>query len=99
MTTTPTSTPTLPGDINARLRELIIEVCDLDGVTPADFDDDRRLINGPGPISLGSLDALEIAAAIEREWGVRIEDLSAAKTAFRTLGSLAAHVAQARGGA
>lgn len=88
--------PDLP-TLMRRLKELTIEVCDLDGVTPDDIGDDERLINGSGKFHLGSLDALEIGAAIERDYGVRIEDLSAAKAAFRTIRTLAEHVARARG--
>ena len=84
-------------ELKHRLKVLIIEVCDLDGITPADIADDERLINGRGKFHLGSLDALEIAAAIDREWGVRIEDLSAAKAAFRSIDSLAEHISQASG--
>jgi acyl carrier protein len=79
------------------LKVLTIDVCDLDGVTPADIGDDERLINGTGAFHLGSLDALEIGAAIERDYGVRIEDLSAAKAAFRTIRTLAEHISRARG--
>lgn len=89
-----------PPDIPAlrhRLKELVIEVCDLDGIVPDDIGDDERLIRGGGRFDLGSLDALEIAAAIDREYGVRIEDLSLAKTAFRSISSLADHIAKARG--
>ena len=77
------------------LKVLTIDVCDLDGVTPADIGDDERLINGTGAFHLGSLDALEIGAAIERDYGVRIEDLSAAKAAFRTIRTLAEQIGRA----
>ena len=39
----------------------------------------------------------EIAAAIEYEFDVKIQDLSAAKTAFRSISALADHVATAQG--
>lgn len=83
--------------LRARLKEMIIEVCDVEDVTPADITDDERLIRGEGKLDLGSLDAIEIAAAIDKEFGVRIEDLSVAKSAFRSVSSLADHVARAKG--
>lgn len=96
MTLVPASPPD-PAALKHRLKELVIEVCDLDGLTPADIEDDERLIRGGGHFDLGSLDALEIAAAIDKEYGVRIEDVSLAKAAFRSIASLADHVARARG--
>ncbi len=84
--------PPPSGELREHLKTLIIEVCDLDDVTPADISDDERLI--AGPLDLNSLDAVEIAAAIDDEYGVRIKDLSAAKSVFRSVGSLADHIAQ-----
>jgi acyl carrier protein len=89
--------PASLAELRLELKELIITTCDLDGVCPDDIGDDERLIRGDGKVDLGSLDAIEIAAAIDKRYGVRIEDLSAAKAAFRTVSSLAAHVAKARG--
>lgn len=83
--------------LKLHLKTMIIEVCDLPDVTPADIDDDERLILGTGKLQLGSIDAIEISAAIDKEYGVRIEDLSAAKAAFRSITSLAAHIAKEKG--
>ena len=91
------SAPPTPAALKLRLKELIIATCDLDGITPEDIGDDERLIRGGGRFDLNSLDAIEIAAAIEREFSVRIEDLSAAKAVFRTVSSLAAHIGRSRG--
>jgi acyl carrier protein len=89
--------PIDPAGLKLRLKQIILEVCDVHGVTPADIDDDERLIRGEGKLDLGSLDAIEISAAIDKEYGVRIEDLSAAKAAFRSVSSLAAHIAREKG--
>lgn len=86
--------PRIP-DLEHRLREMIVEVCDLEDVDPRDIDRDQQLIGGE--LDLNSLDAVEIAAAIEYEFGVRIQDLSAAKASFRSVATLAAHIAQERG--
>ncbi|MCP4805939.1 MAG: acyl carrier protein [Proteobacteria bacterium] len=83
--------------LKLRLKEIILEVCDLEGeLSPADIQDDGQLINADNGLDLTSLDAVEIASAIEYEFGVRIQDLSAAKKAFRSIDTLAATVAAAR---
>lgn len=83
--------------LKAQLKLLIIQVCDLPDITPTDIGDDERLILGNGKLQLGSIDAIEISAAIDKEYGVRIEDLSAAKAAFRSITSLATHIAKEKG--
>ncbi len=83
-------------ELKQSLKEMIVEVCDLD-IEPGQITDDERLINGEGEVDLGSLDAVEIAAAIDYEYGVRIKDLSAAKSVFRSVDSLAEHIATTKG--
>lgn len=93
----PTERPADLAALRLELKELIIATCDLDGITPGDIGDDERLIRGEGKFDLGSLDAIEIAAAIDKRYEVRIQDLSAAKAAFRTVATLATHISQQRG--
>ena len=92
----PTPTQSLT-ELKTRLKQIIVEVCDLDDIAPEDIDDDERLIRGGGKFDLGSLDAIEISAAIDKEYAVRIEDLSAAKAAFRSVTTLAEHIAKENG--
>lgn len=91
------SQPASLAELKSRLKQIIVEVCDLQDIEPGDIDDEERLIRGGGKFDLGSLDAIEISAAIDKEYGVRIEDLSAAKAAFRSVSSLAAHIAKEKG--
>ena len=84
-------------ELKSRLKQILVDVCDLQDIEPGDIDDEERLIRGGGKFDLGSLDAIEISAAIDKEYGVRIEDLSAAKAAFRSVSSLAAHIAKEKG--
>ena len=83
-------------ELKQALKVMIVEVCDLE-IEPEQIQDGERLINGDGEVDLGSLDAVEIAAAIDYEYGVRIRDLSAAKSVFRSVDSLADHIATAKG--
>lgn len=86
-----------PAELRHRLKEIILEVCDLEGeLVPADIQDDAQLINADNGLDLTSLDAVEIASAIEYEFGVRIQDLSAAKKAFRSVSTLADTIQAAR---
>ena len=92
------STDTAPpriAELEQRLKEMIISACDLEDLEPGDIGSEQQLIGGE--LDLNSLDAVEIAAAIEYEYGVRIQDLSAAKASFRSVATLAAHIALERG--
>ncbi len=89
------SPPSTLEALEQRLKLMIISVCDLEDLEPQDIHRDERLIGGE--LDLNSLDAVEIAATIEYEFGVRIQDLSAAKTTFRSVATLAEHIASERG--
>ena len=74
-------------------KELIINSLKLDK-TPDEIADDAPLF-GSG-LGLDSIDALELAVAIERAYRVTIPDEKVGKQAFTSAAALAAYVAQHR---
>jgi acyl carrier protein len=80
------------------LKRLIVDALMLEEVTPEQIEDDAPLF-GEG-LGLDSIDALELAIAIDRRFGVKIEaEDERNREIFRSLSSLAAHIAanQTRG--
>jgi len=76
------------------LKRLIIEELDLRGHTEASIDDDAPLF-GEG-LGLDSLDALQLAVAIEEKFSVVIPDDERAKPIFASVTALANYVFEAR---
>jgi acyl carrier protein len=77
------------------LRALIIDALVLEDMAPADLAREEPLF-GDG-IGLDSLDALEIALALEEKYGITVdEDDEATKRRFATIASLAEFVSEAR---
>lgn len=72
------------------LAQLIVTELNLQR-SPSDLDPDRPLF-GEGSLGLDSLDALQIATAIEEKYGVRIPEGKEAHPIFRSIASLAAYV-------
>jgi acyl carrier protein len=83
-------------DLEREIKDLIVEALMLDDVTAESIDSAAPLfIEGLG---LDSIDALELAMAIDKKFGVRIRaDDEGNKTIFANVKNLAAHVAQHRG--
>ena len=81
--------------LEAELKELIIEALMLEDVAIDDIDSDEPLfVEGLG---LDSIDALELAMAIDKRYGVRIKaDDEQNKQIFSNVRSLAAYVGQHR---
>lgn len=78
--------------MNLRVKEMIIERLKLEGMSPADIDDQAPLF-GEG-LGLDSIDALELVLAIEQTFGVKIEDEASGLKAFRSVEALAAFIAE-----
>ena len=76
------------------IKELLIQALDLRGRSAADIDDDAPLF-GAG-LGLDSLDALELAVAIEERFGVSVPDGEGGRRVFASVAALAAHVREQR---
>jgi acyl carrier protein len=72
------------------LRRMIIESLKLEDLDPAEIREDDLLF-GEG-LGLDSLDALELVVAIEKRFGVVIENEDQGKEAFVSLGALARYI-------
>jgi acyl carrier protein len=81
-------------DLRSGLKDMIVRVLMLEGVTPAEIEDEAPLF-GAG-LGLDSVDALELAIHIEELYGVRIPDNEAARPAFRSVATLAAYIEEHR---
>ena len=76
------------------LKNKIIGALSLDRVKPADIKDDQPLF-GAG-LGLDSIDALELVALLEQDYGILIEERSVADKAFASVRALAEFVSTNR---
>jgi len=81
--------------VESEIKELIVEALMLEDVSPGDIDTEAPLfVEGLG---LDSIDALEIAIALEERYGVRVEeDPEKNQELFSSVRSLAAFVSENR---
>ncbi len=72
--------------LHTKVKRLIIERLQLEGMSPDDIDDAGALF-GDG-LGLDSIDALELVIGIEKEFGVRIQDEDVGAKAFASVNAL-----------
>lgn len=77
-------------DLKLAVKEMIIQRLKLEGMTPADIEDQAPLF-GEG-LGLDSIDALELVLGVEQTFGVKIEDEAAGMKAFRNVEALAVFI-------
>jgi acyl carrier protein len=79
-----------PDSLKLEVKRLLIRELDLRGRTEADIDDAAPLF-GTG-LGLDSLDALQIAAALQERYGIEIPDGAEARSIFASVDAIAAHI-------
>jgi acyl carrier protein len=79
-----------------RIKELIVERLNLEGITPEMIGDDDPLL-GEG-LGLDSVDALELVVVLEKEYAFRIDSEQIEPDAFSTVARLAELVESLRTG-
>ena len=77
-----------------KLKVEIIEVLNLEDVTPADIDENAPLF-GDG-LGLDSIDALELIVLMEKNYGIKLKDPGQGKEIFRSIQVMADYIAENR---
>lgn len=77
-----------------QLKEEIIEVLNLEEVTPEDIDENAPLF-GEG-LGLDSIDALELIVLMEKNYGIRLTDPTQGKEIFKSVAVMADYISKNR---
>ena len=76
------------------LKKQIIEVLNLEEMTPEDIETDSPLF-GEG-LGLDSIDALELIVLLEKKYGTRLANPAEGKAIFKSVGTIADFVSKNR---
>lgn len=82
-------------ELSKQLKEQIIDVLNLEEMTPDDIDDQASLFGEDG-IGLDSIDALELIVLLEKEYGIRLANPSEGKAIFKNVATIADFVSKNR---
>ena len=74
------------------LKKMVIRECNVKNVEPTQIGDSAPIIGGAGPLVLDSLDAVEIVAALERNFGLKVEDAGAARSIIKNFEAMSDYV-------
>jgi acyl carrier protein len=79
-------------ELKAKLKEEIIEVLNLEDISPEDIDNASPLF-GDG-LGLDSIDALELIVLLEKNYGIKIEDPKDGRKVFYSIDTMAEFIQQ-----
>jgi acyl carrier protein len=77
-----------------QLKKEIIEVLNLEEITPADIDNDAPLF-GDG-LGLDSIDALELIVLMEKNYGIKMQDANQGRDIFKSINIMAEYISKNR---
>ena len=75
--------------LQRRLLDLIRTTCNLEDISPNTMGPDDPLIGPESPLGTDSIDALEIAVTIQKEYGLRMDSENSAREVLQSLSTLA----------
>jgi acyl carrier protein len=77
-----------------KLKKEIIDVLNLEDVTPDDIADEAPLFGGG--LGLDSIDALELIVLMEKNYGIKLKDPSEGRELFKSIRVLAEYISKNR---
>ena len=80
----------------AERRQLIIDALKIPDVKPGDIDDSASLFEDGNVLQLDSVDALEIVMALQRTYGVHIDDQNVGRFIIKSVDTIAEFVAKSQ---
>lgn len=80
--------------LKQELKERIVNVLNLEDITPADIQDNDALF-GDG-LGLDSIDALELIVLLDKEYGIKLSDPKQGKEIFQSINTMAQYIAENR---
>lgn len=77
-----------------KLKLQIIDALNLEGMTPADIDNDAPLF-GEG-MGLDSIDALELIVVLDKNYGIKLKSPAEGQTVFKSINCIADYIQKNR---
>ena len=81
-------------ELKYEIKELILTTLDIGDVPIDEVDDEKPLFGSDNPLTLDSVDGLEIIMALQRTYGVRIGDQNLARNIIRSVNSIAEFITE-----
>lgn len=80
--------------LKREIKELIIESLKIPDVTPDDIEDSSSLFEKNNALQIDSVDALEIVMALQRKYGVHIDDQNIGRFIIKSIDTIAEFIAK-----
>ena len=80
--------------LKTEIKQLIIDALKIPDIKPGEINDSASLFEEGNALQLDSVDALEIVMALQRTYGVHIDDQNVSRFIIRSVDSIAEFIAK-----
>lgn len=80
------------GDVKLEIRNLILEILNIEDVQAEEVHNDISLLSGENTITIDSIDVLEVVVAIQKKFEVTIRDQNHARLIVDTVDTIAGFI-------
>jgi len=80
--------------LKEELKKQIIDVLNLEDITPEDIQDDEALFDEG--LGLDSIDALELIVLMDKEYGIKLSDPKLGKSIFQSIETMTTYISENR---
>ncbi|RZF60140.1 phosphopantetheine-binding protein [Sphingobacterium corticibacterium] len=80
--------------LKEELKKQIINVLNLEDITPEDIQDDEALFDEG--LGLDSIDALELIVLMDKEYGIKLSDPKLGKSIFQSIETMTTYISENR---
>lgn len=76
-------------ELKREIKELIMSTLNIADINPEEVDDNEPLFGGNNALTLDSVDGIEIIMALQRKYGIRLNDQNLARQIIQSINSIA----------
>ncbi len=84
----------IPAQLKSEVKKLVVDTLKLQDVDPETIQDEPSLFSGENTITLDSIDAIELIMAVQKTYGVRLDDQNLARSIMNSVNSISAFIVE-----
>jgi acyl carrier protein len=86
----------IPASLKSEIKKLVVDTLNLKDVDPGSILDEPSFFTGENTITLDSIDAIELIMAVQRTFGVRLDDQNVARNIITSVNNIAGFIISER---
>jgi acyl carrier protein len=86
----------IPASLKSEIKKLVVDTLNLKDVDPENILDEPSFFSGENTITLDSIDAIELIMAVQRNYGVRLDDQNVARNIITSVNNISGFIVSER---